>query len=93
MKKLILLLQILLVTYIHPKTGNVESDCTIRGKKLYGYVQIVDTGEDITIQNVTTGEDIRIEVVRTGPSDGFIELSRKLPFFWESNPDTSFLPP
>jgi len=58
---------LILALSLDAKTGKVSADCSVRGKKLFGYVQIVDSGEDITIQNVTTNEDLRIEVVRTAP--------------------------
>lgn len=67
MKKIIII--ILLVLFINPlltRTGKVSSDCTFKGKKLFGNVQIVDIGEDVTIQNVNTNEDLKIEVVKTG---------------------------
>jgi hypothetical protein len=63
-----ILLFLLLAFSLNAKTGKVQSDCTNKGKKLFGLVQIVDTGEDLTIQNVPTGEDLRIEVVRTNPA-------------------------
>jgi hypothetical protein len=67
MKKCLLFM--FLFINLNAKTGKVNSDCSVNGKKLFGYIQIVDTGEDITVQNVTTGEDLKVEVVRTGPSN------------------------
>ena len=67
MKKIIRIILLGFFTIpLYPRTGNVSADCTLKGKKLYGNIQIVDIGEDVTIENATTGEDLKIEVVKTG---------------------------
>lgn len=67
MKTFIFVLMISLLS-LDAKTGKASSNCTLNGKPLYGFIQIVDTGEDVKIQNVTTAPDLKIEVVKSGPS-------------------------
>lgn len=39
--------------------GNVGSDCTFKGKKLYGKVQFVTSFPDIKVQIVTSFPDVK----------------------------------
>lgn len=47
--------------------GNVGKDCTFKGKKLQGKVQIVTSFPDIKVQVVTSFPDLKVKKVTSFP--------------------------
>jgi hypothetical protein len=47
--------------------GNVGSDCSFKGKKLYGKVQIVNSFPDIKVQVVNSFPDLKVQKVSSFP--------------------------
>lgn len=48
-------------------SGNVGSDCSFKGKRLYGKVQVVDSFPDIKVQVVTSFPDLKVQTVTSFP--------------------------
>lgn len=65
MKSIVLFL--VLILGLEARTGNVKSDCTVKGKKLYGRVMIVDALEDLRVMHVNIGADLRVQVIQHTP--------------------------
>ncbi len=61
MKKLFILL--LLIIQPMALAGNISSNCTYKGKNLYGNVKVVDSFEDFKVKVVTSFEDIKVKPV------------------------------
>ena len=66
MKKRIFIL--VLIALFPISAGNVESDCTFKGIKLYGKVQIVSSFPDIKVQVVDSFPDLKVQMVNSFPS-------------------------
>jgi hypothetical protein len=49
--------------------GEVASNCTYNGKKLWGKIQIVDSFPDLKVQVVTAFPDLKVKVVDSFPDD------------------------
>ena len=47
--------------------GNVSSNCTLNGIKLYGKVKVVNNFEDFKVKQVTSFEDLRVNKVTSFP--------------------------
>jgi len=47
--------------------GAVGSDCTFKGKKLYGKVQVVTSFPDIKVQVVDSFPDLKVQTVTSFP--------------------------
>lgn len=47
----------------------VASDCTLKGFKLYGNVEVVDSFPDLKVQIVTSFPDLKVEMVDSFPDD------------------------
>ena len=47
--------------------GKVGSDCTLKGKKLYGKFKIVDAFPDLKVQVVDAFPDLKVQVVDAFP--------------------------
>ena len=47
--------------------GKVGPDCTLKGKKLYGKVKIVDAFPDLKVQIVDAFPDLKVQVVDAFP--------------------------
>jgi hypothetical protein len=47
--------------------GNVAPDCTLKGKKLYGKLKIVDAFPDLKVQVVDAFPDLKVQVVDAFP--------------------------
>ena len=63
-------------------SGRVGSNCTCKGKKLYGRVQVVTAFPDIRVQVVEGFPDLNVKVVESFPdSCGEWELVRSFPDF------------
>ena len=45
----------------------VGSDCTVKGKKLYGKVKVVDSFPDLKVQVVSAFPDLKVNVVTAFP--------------------------
>ena len=43
--------------------GNIGADCTLKGKALYGRVQVVDVFPDFRVQVVNSFPDLRVQQV------------------------------
>jgi len=73
LKRLIVLLAFvpfLLSDTISPANGaggKVGPDCTLKGKKLYGKVKIVDAFPDLKVQIVDAFPDLKVQVVDAFP--------------------------
>lgn len=70
MKKIMVLASSLAMVCIFTtlvKSGNVGSDCSFNGKKLYGKVQVVDSFPDIKVQIVTSFPDVKVQQVTSFP--------------------------
>ncbi|PJZ69256.1 hypothetical protein CH373_14505 [Leptospira perolatii] len=66
-KYLSTILAILLFTVLGLQAGSVGSDCTMKGKKLYGKVQFVTSFPDIKAQVVTSFPDLKVQKVTSFP--------------------------
>lgn len=51
------------------ETDGIDSDCTYKGFKLYGKVQIVDAFPDVKVQIVDAFPDLKVQVVSSFPDD------------------------
>lgn len=73
MKKIVIaLLAVSLIacylTIVIPGPGAVkEGDCTYRGLKLYGRVQVVNNFPDIKVQVVSSFPDLEVQIVNSFP--------------------------
>ncbi len=47
--------------------GNVGSDCSFKGKRLYGKVQVVTSFPDIKVQVVSSFPDLKVQKVSSFP--------------------------
>jgi hypothetical protein len=47
--------------------GKVGSNCTYKGKKLYGKIQVVNSFPDIKVQVVNSFPDLKVQVVNSFP--------------------------
>jgi len=47
--------------------GKVGPDCTLKGKKLYGKVKIVDAFPDLKVQVVDAFPDLKVQIVDAFP--------------------------
>ena len=47
----------------------VSDDCTLKGFKLYGDVEVVDSFPDLKVQIVTSFPDLKVEMVDRFPDD------------------------
>jgi hypothetical protein len=47
--------------------GAVGSSCTLKGKKLYGKVQVVTSFPDLKVQRVTSFPDLKVQRVTSFP--------------------------
>jgi len=47
--------------------GKVGGDCTLKGKKLYGRLKIVDAFPDLKVQVVDAFQDLKVQVVDAFP--------------------------
>ncbi len=73
MKKIFLVLAALsLVSYaflMYPlSAGKIGSDCTFKGKKLYGKVQVVDSFPDFKVKITTSFPDLKVQKVSSFPN-------------------------
>ena len=60
---------ILILVGLFPlSAGNVGSDCTFKGKKLFGKIQIVSSFPDIKVQVVDSFPDLKVQMVNSFPS-------------------------
>lgn len=48
-------------------SGTVGSDCTFKGKRLYGKVQVVTNFPDIKVQVVSSFPDLKVQAVKLFP--------------------------
>ena len=48
-------------------SGRVPSDCTLKGKHLYGKVKVVSAFEDFKVKKVTAFEDLKVKEVTAFP--------------------------
>jgi hypothetical protein len=53
---------------IMPYTS-VKASCALHGKKLYGKIKFVESGEDIKIKYVDYSEDLKVQFVSSSPND------------------------
>jgi len=61
---------VLIAIFITPAlAGAVSPDCTLKGFKLYGDVEVVDSFPDLKVQIVTSFPDLKIEMVDNFPDD------------------------
>lgn len=72
MKKLICMLiafAIILCFASYQASGNgkVGSDCTFKGRRLYGKVQVVNSFPDIKVQVVSSFPDLKVQAVNSFP--------------------------
>jgi len=68
MKKLILLTVALAFMNVLPVTpASIGSDCTFKGKKLYGKVQVVTSFPDLKVQIVDSFPDLKVKKVTSFP--------------------------
>ena len=56
-------------TETKPLTKEINSDCTFKGFKLYGKIQVVESFPDIKVQIVDAFPDIKVKVVDAFPDD------------------------
>ena len=65
------ILGLLIVTFVFAQagyaSGKITSNCTYKGKPLYGKVKVVDSFEDFKVKKVTSFEDIRVKEVTSFP--------------------------
>jgi hypothetical protein len=55
------------VTPARGSGGKVGGDCTLKGKKLYGKIKIVDAFPDLKVQVVDAFPDLKVQVVDAFP--------------------------
>jgi hypothetical protein len=69
MKKILAVALILALSLLSAAAlaGNVGSDCTFNGKKLFGKIQIVTSFPDIKVQVVTSFPDLKVQKVTSFP--------------------------
>ena len=53
---------------VSASAGNVGANCTLKGKALYGRVQVVDVFPDFRVQVVDSFPDIRVQRVDVFPN-------------------------
>ena len=64
MKKLILFTLILVFTaFSAHSAASIGSDCTFKGKKLYGKIQVVSSFPDLKVQIVDSFPDLKVKKV------------------------------
>lgn len=68
MKTIILLFLSLSILSLDARLSTVSSDCTVKGKKLYGRVMIVESAEDLRVLEVSQAPDVRVQVVTQAPN-------------------------
>ena len=51
------------------ETSKISSDCTFKGFKLYGKVQVVDAFPDIKVQVVDAFPDLKVQTVESFPDE------------------------
>lgn len=66
MKKIILLICIALLTAALEAKA-VGSDCTYKGKKLYGRIKIVESFPDVKVKIVSSFADLKVKQVQSFP--------------------------
>ena len=81
--KIMFMLLTFAVLIFHPiQAGNVGSDCTFKGKKLYGKVQIVESFPDFKVKVVSSFPDLKVEKVTSfADSCGKWEIVTSFPDF------------
>ena len=68
MKKLIILFALLIFTTSVCSAKRVDSNCTYKGKKLYGNVQVVNSFPDFKVKVVNSFEDLKVKKVTSFPN-------------------------
>ena len=53
---------------VSANAGKVGSDCTYKGKKLYGKIQVVNSFPDLKVQRVTSFPDLKVQWVNSFPN-------------------------
>ncbi len=62
--------------------GKIGSDCTFKGKKLYGKVQFVTSFPDFKVKVVSSFQDLKVQKVSSFPSDcGKWQITDSFPDF------------
>ena len=72
MKKIITLALAIVVlfgsaVYLASGSNPIRGDCTYKGKRLYGKVQVVSSFPDIKVQVVSSFPDLKVQVVNSFP--------------------------
>ena len=63
----VLILSGLFVSMPAAFAGRVSSDCTFKGKPLYGKVKVVSSFEDFKVKKVSSFEDLKVKEVTSFP--------------------------
>jgi len=59
---------LVLLPAMHSSAADLDKkDCTFKGKKLYGKIQIVNSFPDVKVQEVTSFPDLKVEKVGSFP--------------------------
>lgn len=69
MIRIVVCLLILLSGPLRQDRYRVPDDCTLKGKKLYGRVQIVNAFPDLKVQVVNAFPDLKVLVVKAFPDE------------------------
>ena len=64
---LITSLLLLLTTQMTFASGRISSNCTYKGKPLYGKVKVVTSFEDFKVKKVSSFEDLKVKEVTSFP--------------------------
>ena len=54
--------------HLEPSSKKVSKDCTFKGKKLYGKVQVVKSFPDFKVKQVTSFPDLKVKKVTSFPN-------------------------
>lgn len=82
MKKIIALLIVLLLTASVSEAKRVNSNCTFKGKPMYGKVQVVNSFPDFKVKVVNSFEDLKVKKVTSFPNScGKWEFVNSFPDF------------
>ena len=65
MKRMVLLLVCMLVWQWSPAFAADEGNCTAKGKKLYGRIQVVESFPDLRVQVVSSFPDLNVQEVKS----------------------------
>ena len=68
MKKCFIFLVMAMLSVQTVFAGKIPTNCTYKGKPLYGKVKVVDSFEDFKVKKVTSFEDIKIKEVSSFPT-------------------------